>query len=423
MRSDRAVRTVAVVLALAVGVALVAAAARPDGRVHIVALDVGQGDAILVQTPDGGRLLVDGGPDPDRLLVALDARTPPWDRRIDMVVLTHPHEDHVGGLPLLIARYRVGRVFEPGMAGPGPGYAAFEAALAEKGTQGERLSTGDRFALDGVFFRVLWPDPGSVPRAPPDTGTGINNVSIVLLGTIGSQRFLLTGDIEEDVDPVLVARGLPAVDVLKVAHHGSRTATTDALITATKPAVALVSVGARNTFGHPAPATLARLAAHGIPTYRTDLDGTLDVALDGSTLSVGTSRHRAAATAGGAHAGIRGALVTFPAGVPVRPGDPGPAETGSAVTYDRADVRSRARRRRLSAPLDPAAGLAPSSRPGRRGGRRVARASRCCRRRPGGPRARRGRGPPARRRQGAAPRRPAPGAPPRRGDGRVADRS
>jgi len=97
---------------------------------------------------------------------------------------------------------------------------------------------------------VLWPDPGAVPRAPPDTGTGINDVSIVLLGSVGSQRFLLTGDIEEGVDPVLVARGLPTVDLLKVAHHGSRTATTDALLDATKPAVALISVGAGNTFGH-----------------------------------------------------------------------------------------------------------------------------------------------------------------------------
>jgi beta-lactamase superfamily II metal-dependent hydrolase len=124
---------------------------------------------------------------------------------------------------------------------------------------------------------VLWPDPGAVPRAPPDTGTGINDVSIVLLGSVGSQRFLLTGDIEEGVDPVLVARGLPTVDLLKVAHHGGRTATTDALLDATKPAVALISVGAGNSFGHPAPGTLARLAAHGVRTYRTDLDGTLDV--------------------------------------------------------------------------------------------------------------------------------------------------
>ncbi len=154
----------------------------------------------------------------------------------------------------------------------------------------ELLSAGDRFALDDVSFRVLWPDRTAVPRAPPDTGTGINDVSIVLLGTFGAQRFLLTGDAEEGIDPVLVARGLPHVDVLKVAHHGSRTATSDALLGAISPAVALISVGAKNTFGHPAPATLARLAAHGVATYRTDLSGTLDVALDGRLLSVRVAR-------------------------------------------------------------------------------------------------------------------------------------
>ena len=101
-------------------------------------LDVGQGDGILVEGSRGGRLLVDGGPDPDRLLVALDAHIPPWDRRIDTLILTHPHEDHVAGLALLLDRYHVGRVFEPGMIGPGPGYAAWVARLAPLGRAGSR---------------------------------------------------------------------------------------------------------------------------------------------------------------------------------------------------------------------------------------------------------------------------------------------
>ncbi len=414
-RFDRTVRAVAVVLALAVGGAAVAAATRPDGRVHLVALDVGQGDAILVQTPAGGRLLVDGGPDPDRLLVALDARIPPWDRRIDLVVLTHPHEDHAGGLPLLLERYRVGRLFEPGMTGPGPAYAALETALSLRGMHSTPLSTGDRFALDGVSFRVLWPDPGSVPRAPPDTGTGINNVSIVLLGAVGSQRFLLTGDIEEEVDPVLVARGLPHVDVLKVAHHGSRTATTDALLSAIDPAVALISVGARNTFGHPTPETLARLVAHGVATYRTDLDGTLDVTLDGHALSVRTGRTRTPATAAQSAGDGRGeseaTVGTPPDGAPL----PAPFETRVAVTYHRADVRSRARRRRRSSPVGPAAALARAPRAGSGGDCRLARVPRCRRGPSRRPRARGVRGPPARRRQGAPAGRSRQGTPPRRG--------
>ena len=226
---SRAARAVAVALALSLVAVVVAAANRPDGRVRVTVLDVGQGDAILVEGGHGGRLLVDGGPDPDRLLLALDARLPPWDRRIDLLVLTHPHEDHVAGLALLLDRYRVGRTFEPGMVGPGPGYRAWRSALARLRIRPATLATGDRFALDEIRFRVLWPDPGRVPREPADGGTAINNVSIVLLGEVGRQRFLLAGDIEEGIDPILLARGLPRVDLLKIAHHGSRTASTGAL--------------------------------------------------------------------------------------------------------------------------------------------------------------------------------------------------
>ena len=245
-------------------------------------LDVGQGDAILVEGGRGGRMLVDGGPDPDRLLIALDARLPPWDRRIDLLVLTHPHEDHVAGLALLLTRYRVGRTFEPGMIGPGPGYRAWQAALDRLGLQPGRLATGDRFGLDQIRFRVLWPDPGGVPREPADGGTAINNVSIVLLGEVGRQRFLLAGDIEEGIDPILLARGLPRVDLLKVAHHGSRTSSTAAFLDAVRPRVAVASAGAGNPYGHPTKATLDRIAARGAQVLRTDRNGSVEVTLDGA---------------------------------------------------------------------------------------------------------------------------------------------
>src|SRR6185503_18192336 len=124
-RSRRATRASGLALAVALLVTGAVVAARPAGVARVSVLDVGQGDAILVEGSRGGRLLIDVGPDPDRLLVALDKRIPPWDRRIDAVILSHPHEDHVAGLAMLIERYRVDRVFEPGMRGPGPGYAAW----------------------------------------------------------------------------------------------------------------------------------------------------------------------------------------------------------------------------------------------------------------------------------------------------------
>lgn len=259
---------------------------RPDGVPRVTVLDVGQGDAILVEGGRGGRLLVDGGPDPGRLLVALDEHLPPWDRRIDLVILSHPHEDHAAGLAALLDRYAVSRVYEPGMFGPGPGYAALNAELVTLGIPRGTLTTGDRLTVDEFRFRVLWPDPGAVPEVPPDNGTGINNVSVVLLGEVNGHRLLLAGDVEEQIDPRLLARGLPSVDLLKVAHHGSRTASTEPFLDTVHPAVAVISAGRGNPYGHPSPATIARLEGVGARVLRTDTNGTVSVELGPGPLRV-----------------------------------------------------------------------------------------------------------------------------------------
>jgi competence protein ComEC len=302
MPRERPKRARSTALALAALVAATAAfglafAHRADGTTRITVLDVGQGDSILVEGGRGGRMLVDGGPDPDRLLVELDRRLPPWDRRIDILVLTHPHEDHVAGMPLLLERYRIGRVYETGMRGPGPGYAAFARDL--NGRPGAPpdgiLSTGARIALDDVRFRVLWPDPGRVPREPPDGGRGINDVSIVLLGEVAGRRFLLTGDVEDDVDPILATRELPPVDILKVAHHGSATASTPAFLGRVQPRIAVVSSGAGNPYGHPARSTIDRLGATGARVMRTDTDGSVAISISPTgAIGVATSGSRRA---------------------------------------------------------------------------------------------------------------------------------
>ena len=314
----------AALIGLAALVAAVAlgAAARPDGRLRLTVLDIGQGDAILLEGDRGSRLLVDSGPDPDRLLALLDARLPPWDRRIDLVVLTHPHEDHAAGLALLLARYRVDAVAEPGMRGPGPGYAAYRAALASLGWVSRRLAAGDHLALDGATIDVRWPPRDSVPAEPPDSGTGINNVSLVLDVRFGARRLLLTGDVEEEIDPRLIADGVAdgrRLDVLKVAHHGSRTSSTEAFLDALRPRVAIVSAGAGNPYGHPTAQALDRLRAAGARTYRTDRDGSVTVETDGHDLRVHAS--------GGRESGAAGApqpLALFRCGAPRIAGWPSP---------------------------------------------------------------------------------------------------
>ena len=286
------------IVALAAGTAAVALAFahRSDGTTRITVLDVGQGDSILVEGGRGGRMLVDGGPDPDRLLVELDRRLPPWDRRIDILVLTHPHEDHVAGMPLLLERYRIGRVFESGMRGPGPGYAAFARELAvSTAPRRATLATGATILVDDVRLRVLWPDPGGVPREPPDAGRGINDVSVVFLGEVAGRRFLLTGDVEDDVDPRIADRELPPVDILKVAHHGSATASTPAFLDRVRPKVAVVSAGAGNPYGHPARSTIDRLRATGADVLRTDTDGSVAISISPSgAIGVATTGSRSA---------------------------------------------------------------------------------------------------------------------------------
>ena len=279
--SPRFGRWAVLALAVAVGAVGLAASHRVDGSTRITVLDVGQGDSILVEGGGGARMLIDGGPDPDRLLIELDRRLPPWDRRIDILILTHPHEDHVAGMPLLLERYRIGRIYETGMRGPGPGYAAFSRNLAGRAAPPHAtLATGAQIVLDDIRLRVLWPDPGRVPREPPDGGRGINDVSIVLLGEVSGRRFLLTGDVEDDVDPLLAARGLPPIDILKVAHHGSKTASTSAFLDAVRPRIAVVSAGAGNPYGHPARSTIDRLRESGARVLRTDTDGSVEITID-----------------------------------------------------------------------------------------------------------------------------------------------
>jgi len=387
----RGAPAVALLTCLVVAGAVVAA--RPTGIPTISILDVGQGDAILVEGSRGGRLLIDGGPDPDRLLVELDGRIPPWDRRIDAVVLTHPHEDHVAGLALLLERYRVTRVFEPGMRGPGPGYAAWLRDLARPGAPVRLgLAAGDRLKVDEIDLRVLWPIRGQVPATPPDGGTGINNVSVVFLGQIGSRRVLLMGDVEDGIDPSLIAKGLPHVDLLKVAHHGSRTATTQAFVDATRPSVAVASAGAGNPYGHPAKETLDRLAASGARVLRTDRDGAVVARFEAGRMTVRTAGGRAAgvptdrtsASLASARSIGSGRAPTFLCAIPVTtliPTVAPPAATPVAQSAGRTDRESLPPPARVgpSSHEDPAtpSGIAASSdriRLGRRPGPRCAMA-------------------------------------------------
>lgn len=264
---------------------------RPDGRLHVTTLDIGQGDAILVQAPDGATMLVDGGPDPELTLRRLGANMGFFDRRIDLLVLSHPHQDHVAGLIEVLDRFRVGAVLHAGIAFENTANDRLLTDAAAAGVPLALARAGQIWQLGaGASVEVLYPTDTDASAALPDGD--INNGSVVLVVRHGGFSALLTGDAEEPIESLLISRGLlDPVDLLKVGHHGSISSTTPGLLDATRPTVATISSGEGNEYGHPAPETLAALASHpGIGVLRTDTDGDIEVVSDGASYQVRTDQ-------------------------------------------------------------------------------------------------------------------------------------
>ncbi len=268
----------------------VAAATLPDGRLHVYFLDVGQGDAILVLTPSGGKVVVDGGPSPGAMTTHLGRRLPFYDHYLDLVVLTHPHDDHLVGLIEGVERYGVGQVIDAGTPTSTANYVRWLELLGEKGSpvyQGRRGAIQPVDLGNGVTLTLLHPPPALLTGTASDT----NNNSIVLRLVWGRVSFLFTGDIEEEGEAVLLQAGAPLQStVLKVPHHGSQTSLSVEFLAAVSPRLAVISCGADNEFGHPHVSTLDRLAGAGCMVLRTDQNGTVEVATDGEQMWVHAER-------------------------------------------------------------------------------------------------------------------------------------
>ena len=262
---------------------------QPDGRLHLVALDIGQGDAILVVAPTGETALIDGGPDPDLALRRLGQWLPFWQRRLDYVVLTHPHEDHVAGLVAALERFRVGTVLEPGRDYDNPTYPRFlDLAHREPDSTFQLARAGDVLPLGpDASMRVIY--PADSDASGPLLEGDINNASVVMLLEGAGFRALLTGDAKAPVEALLLERDLlGGVDVLKVGHHGSESSTTPQLLAALRPRIAIISCGMGNRYGHPHMITLEHLdGVPGLSVRRTDLEGTVEVVADGRGIAGG----------------------------------------------------------------------------------------------------------------------------------------
>jgi competence protein ComEC len=280
--------------ALVVLLAVITVATRPDGRLHLTVLDIGQGDAILIEAPSGATAVIDGGPDPELVLTRLGDQLPFAVREIDVLVLSHPHQDHVAGLVDILDRHRVLLVLHAGIGFDNPAYYRLLAdAVRERGARLELARAGSVIRLDPLTtLEIIYPtaDDAAAPLPEGD----INNGSIVAVLRHGHFAALLTGDAEAPLERRLLDRGLIGpVDVLKIGHHGSNSSTTPELVAVARPRVAIISAGADNEYGHPAPETLATLAAApDLVTYRTDVDGSVEVISDGIRFEVVASRSR-----------------------------------------------------------------------------------------------------------------------------------
>jgi competence protein ComEC len=253
----------------------------PAPRVTVHFLDVGQGDSILIEAVPGPVVLIDGGPSSAAKTV-VDYLVARGIRVIDLVIATHPHADHIGGLPAVLERFPVRRVIDSGTPHTTLTYDRYLTALERQVEAGDcvfETAAGQVFRLaPAVTLTVLGPHPAA-------SLTGLNNNSVVTRLDAGAVSFLFQGDAEQEAEADLLSRGVAlSADVLKAGHHGSFTSTTEPFLVAVAPRYAVVMVGRDNRYGHPHPNTLNRLAAHGVTVLRTDLDGTVVFATDGVSL-------------------------------------------------------------------------------------------------------------------------------------------
>lgn len=256
-----------------------------SGEVELHAIDVGQGDAIALRTDRGRWILMDAGRqwtggDEGRATVLPHLR-----RRggaLATFILSHPHADHAGGAATIVRALRPATFWDAAFVAPSASYLGVLEAVDAAGTSWQRVRPGDSLAIDGVVLTFLAPDSAWTASLNDP-----NSASVVVMARFGSVRFLLVGDAERAEEEWLLGQGADLrADVLKVGHHGSRTSSTDAFLDAVSPRVAVISVGAGNTYGHPSGEVLEALSDRGTDVLRTDLMGSIVLRTDGRRLRV-----------------------------------------------------------------------------------------------------------------------------------------
>jgi competence protein ComEC len=266
---------------------------RPRPELKLVFCSVGQGDAVLMIWQDR-QVLVDGGPN-NRVLDCLGRHLPFWDRQLELVIASHNEADHITGLIEVVNRYQIDQFIAVNEVNDTAEWLALNQAVNRRGVSIKELTSGAVINFGPIKLTWLWPDkPGNDILAwqekvdPKVLGvkTSLNDFSQVILASFGEFDWLLTGDIDAKIEQKLVTSGtLPEVELLKVAHHGSKYSSSRSFLEAVSPELAVIEVG-KNSYGHPTPATLDRLRQIGAKIKRTDLDGEVVVISNGRNWQV-----------------------------------------------------------------------------------------------------------------------------------------
>jgi len=248
----------------------------PGDGVKIDFLDVGQGSAILLSAPNNNQVLIDGGPS-DAILAKLGQALPLFDRKIELLILTHPDSDHLSGLIEVLKRYEVGQILETGISDSTAEYRVWNDLIKQKNIPVVFARSGDTVKIaDNLAIEVLYPFSKINGQ---DFSKNTNSTSIVGKIFYGQNSMLFTGDAEGSVEnPLLYSGANLKADILVVGHHGSKNATSEEFLAAVAPKIAVIQVGAKNKYGHPTQEVLDRLK--GLDIFRTDLDKDVDFECD-----------------------------------------------------------------------------------------------------------------------------------------------
>lgn len=258
-----------------------------ENLLQLYFLNVGQGDSELVVLPGGAKILVDSGPPNQKIFQELSKILSPFDRTIDLISYSHAQQDHMGSLPEVIERYKAGALISNGEGNTIGAYKALKENAERQNLPSIILARGDKIRYRSSVIHILNPTPCLDTKCP---NVDLNENSLVLLLESSSTTALFTGDVGKQTEKNLIRyirEDSPIresfIDILKVAHHGSKYSSSKEFLEATSPKIAVIGVG-KNSYGHPAKQTLEQLEHYNIKTYRTDTDGTVKITSDGKSL-------------------------------------------------------------------------------------------------------------------------------------------